>query len=274
MSHIQTASGRRIFYDELGAGPPIVLIPGQSGDRRGCMTWLAEAMARSFRVVSMDNRDSGESDPESGYYSLSHMAGDVVDLLDALGIDCAHVLGHSLGASVASQFALDHSNRVDRLVIISGGTGWSPSHRAGEPLPPPADWWTDDPVERMRRALSSIVGSHYRKRMGEAEVAAIVEPERANRATWAGTMRQEASIDGSDLASRLPAIRAPTLVIRGDEDHPERGQALAARIPDARLLILPGVGHLPWVERPDEVTRAIREFLVGTRSSDCASVRD
>jgi 3-oxoadipate enol-lactonase len=271
MSHIYTASGRRIFYDEVGSGPPIVLIPGQSGDRRGCMSWLAETLAHSGRVVSMDNRDSGESDPEPDYYRLSDMAGDVADLLDALGIHRAHVLGHSLGGKIALQLALDHPDRIDRLVLISARAGdGKADHRAGEPLPPPYEWWVDEPIARMRRLLHDIVGSHYRARMGEAEISAIAELERDNHGTWAGTMRQEAALDGHGLRDRLSAIRAPTLVVRGDEDAPEHGRELAAGIPDARLLILPGVGHLPWVERPDEATRAIRDFLGGTGRADHA----
>src|SRR5687768_3988018 len=103
MSHIRTATGRRIFYDESGSGPPVLLIPGQGGYRRGCLIWLAEALASRFRVVAMDNRDAGESEPETDYYGFGDMAGDANALLDALDIDQAHVLGHSLGASIALQ---------------------------------------------------------------------------------------------------------------------------------------------------------------------------
>ena len=264
MSDIRTTTGRRIYYDEAGTGPPLLLIPGQSGDRRGCLAWLAAALAPGFRVVAMDNRDAGESEPESGYYRLADLAGDVAALLDALGIARAHVLGHSLGGKIALQCALDHPARLARLVLVSTAADGEPSHRAGDQLPPPDAWWTDDPVERMRRLLPAIVGPDYRARMGEAEAAAIAEPERGNRATWAGTMRQEAAIAGHNLPARLGDIRTPTLVIHGDEDGllaSERGRALADGIPDARLLALPGIGHLPWVERPEEVIGAIVDFL-------------
>lgn len=274
MSHIHTASGRRIFYTVDGSGPPLVLIPGQSGDRRGCIKWLAAALAPWYRVVSMDNRDAGESDPEIAYYTIRDMAGDVADLLDALDISRVHVVGHSMGGAIAVRFAIDHPARVDRLVMLSASGTWVPSHRPDEPLPPPQEWWSDDPVLRMHRVLPLLVGSHFRARMSEADVATIAELERPNRATWPGTMRQEASIDGYDPPDQLASIRVPTLVLRGDEDHPERGQALAAALPDARLLLLPGVGHLPSLERPTEVTHAIRDFLVGTGSADRASARD
>jgi pimeloyl-ACP methyl ester carboxylesterase len=74
MSHVLTATGRRIYYDESGTGPPVLLIPGHGGYRRGSLTWLAEALAPRFRVVAMDNRDAGESEPETESYGLGDMA--------------------------------------------------------------------------------------------------------------------------------------------------------------------------------------------------------
>ena len=67
MSHIRTATGRRIYYDydASGTGPPVLLFPGHGGYRRGCLIWLAEALAPRLRVVTMDNRDAGESEPET-----------------------------------------------------------------------------------------------------------------------------------------------------------------------------------------------------------------
>ena len=148
------------------------------------------------------------------------------------------------------------------------------SHRAGEPLPPPDGWWTDDPVERMRRAVPVIVGPDSRARVGEAEMAAIAGPKRGDRATWTGAMRQEAALAGHDLPGRLAAVRAPTLMVHGDGlVDLERGRALADGIDGARLLVLPGVGHLPWVERPAEATGAIAGFLAAASERAAASPR-
>ncbi len=265
MSHISTASGRRIFYDESGIGLPVLLIPGHGGYRRGCLIWLAEALTPRFRVVAMDNRDAGESEPETAYYGLADMAGDAVALLDALGIDNAHVLAHSTGGAIALHLALDNPTRVDRLVLVSPAVRGEPGHRAGEPLPPPDAWWVDDPVERTRRVLPLVVGPEYRARMSEADVASIAALEQGNRTTWAGLIRQEAAAAGDEqLLGRLAEIRAPTLVIHGDADVPvplEQGQALATGITGARLVVLTGVGHRPWVERPEPTIGAILSFL-------------
>ena len=275
MSHISTASGRRIFYDESGTGPPLLLIPGHGGYRRGCLIWLAEALAPRFRVVAMDNRDAGESEPETEYYELGDMAMDAAALLAALGIDRAHILAHSMGSAIVLQLALDHPTRVDRLVLLSPAVGGEPEHRAGEPLPAPAAWWVDDPVERARRVLPAVVGLNYRSRMSEADVAAIAALERGNRTTWAGMMRREAAAAGDEhILSRLAEIRGPTLVIHGDADVPvplAQGQALAAGIPGARLIVLPGVGHRPWVECPEPTIGAILPFLSETRAAEAFS---
>ena len=264
MSHIRTATGRRIYYDASGTGPPVLLIPGHGGYRRGSLIWLAEALAPRFRVVAMDNRDAGESEPETAYYGLGDMAGDAAALLDALGIDRAHVLSHSMGGAIALHLALDHPAQVDRLVLVSPSLGGEPGHRAGESLPPPAEWWLDDPVERLRLLLPDILGPDYRARMDEADEAAIVDLERGNRTTWAGAMRQEAAARDDRISGRLAEVRTPTLVIHGDADAAvplERAQALAAGIPGARFVALPGVGHRPWVERPDATIGAILAFL-------------
>jgi pimeloyl-ACP methyl ester carboxylesterase len=212
----------------------------------------------------MDNRDAGESEPETAYYGLGDMARDSIALLDGLDIDRAHVLGHSLGGAIALQLALDHPTRVDHLVLVSPGMGGEPGHRSGDPMPPPPEWWVDDPVARMRLWLPDILGPDYRARMNDADALAIVALERGSRSTWEGMMRQDAAMEGSDqILSRLGEIHTPTLVLHGDADFPEGAQTLAAGIPGARLVMLPAVGHLPWVERPEATTGAILSFLLG-----------
>lgn len=268
MSDITTGSGRRIFYDDLGSGPPLVLLPGMTAQRRGYVSWLAEALADRFRVVSMDNRDTGESDPEANDYDIRDLSDDVAGLLDALGIVSAHVLGHSMGGGIAVRFAIDHPGRVDRLVIVGFDPSRTPRYRRGDPMPPPDEYWNDDPVQRMRLALPILVGSRYRARMTEADVERIARIEHPNRATWHGTLRQMAAIADHVVTDQLSSIHAPTLLIFGDEDRPEHKHALAQAIPDARAMVLHGVGHLPWVEAPETVIPAIARFLLADAVGD------
>lgn len=264
MSRIRTVSGREIAYDAVGVGSPVLFIPGHFGYRNGCFAWLAADLASRFRTISIDNRDAGEHDPETDFYDLSDMAADAVALLDALEIERANLIGHSMGGKIALQIALDAPERVDRLVLIGSSLFASPGFEKGRPIPEPEDWWNDDGFERTRQGLPYWVGPVYRGTLSDKIVDEISELERGNKATWAGAMRQWAAAGPHDLTSALPRIQAPTLVIHGDADEIvaiDRGHALVAGIPGARLVTLEGVGHLPWVERPDLVVPAIIDFL-------------
>lgn len=265
MSLIETGSGRPIHYTDSGSGAPLVLIPGHAGDRRGCLTWLADDLEPQFRVIAMDNRDAGENDSETDYYDLADLAHDVVELLDALEIRQAHVIGHSMGGKITLQVALDSPERVNRIVLIGSSLTGGAAHRAGEPIPEPEDWWTDDPIERMRQLIPIIVGPANQETLDETAVSRIAGLEHDNRVTWAGAMRQQAAARPHDLTNALQRVQAPALVIHGNADAVVPfacAEALARGIPNARLLTLEGVGHLPWVERPDLVAPAIIDFLL------------
>lgn len=261
MSELRAAKGRRIFYDVAGAGPALLLLTGRGGARTGWAPQV-EAFAPYFRVVTIDNRDAGENDPEEQPYTMADLADDAAALLDALGIARAHAMGISMGGMIALQLALNHPARVERLVLVATTPGgWSPEALASFKEPP--DPWIADPVERTRLSYAEIVGPASRALSAE-EWAVLVERVRGNRLTKEGYLRQNGAIGTHDLRARLAEIAAPTLVIHGDRDPlvpPRNGEVLARDIPGARLLMLPGVGHLPPFERPEEVTRAVLAFL-------------
>lgn len=261
MTTVRTNTGRIVHYDVAGEGPVLLLLSGRGGARS---SWApqVEAFAPHFRVITIDNRDAGESDPAAGPYTMADLADDAVVLLDALGVARAHVMGISMGGMIALQLALNRPPRVARLVLIATTAGgWPPQVRERLKLPP--DGWIADPVERARRSYAEIVGPASRA-LTTAEWEAVAARVRGNRLTMEGYMRQNGAVAGHDVRARLAEIAAPTLVIHGDRDPlvpPGEGQALAAAIPGARLLLLPGVGHLPPFERPAEVQRAVLDFL-------------
>lgn len=274
MSELVAANGRRIFFDDSGAGddrPVVLLIAGRGGARRSWGPQVA-AFAPSLRVVTLDNRDAGESDQEEASYTMADLADDAVALLDALGVARAHVAGISMGGMIALQLALNHPRRVERLVLIATSAGgWSPEQRHALTLPP--DPWIADPVERARAGMAQIVGPAARAAL-PGRLPEVIERARGNRFTAAGYVRQNGAIGTHDVRARLGEITAPTLVIHGDADPLvpfAQGRILAAEIPGARALFLPGVGHLPPFERPGEVNRAILAFLgVGQEASAAA----
>jgi 3-oxoadipate enol-lactonase len=268
MASIETAKGQRIFYDERGSGPALLLIAGRIVSRRG---WELQVptFAERFRTLTIDNRDAGESDPATADYLVSDLAADCVALLDALGIDRAHILGHSMGSGIAARLVVDHPERVERLILASGALFGPPAPGSPPPSFPRADW-IEDPVERRRlRAVLSAAPGYFEAH--PERHALVTEQERGNRITYEGVNRQARAMVDYPTRAQLAAITAPTLVIHGDQDGLiplERGQELAASIPGAHLLILPGVGHSPHIERTAEFDRAVLDFLAGQPVGD------
>ena len=116
----------RCYYELLGSGDPLVLIPGLGTT---CALWdcVAAELANSFSLVMLDNRGMGRSFVKRAPQTLSDFAVDVVELMDHLQLDRAHVMGLSLGGIIAQQLAVDHATRVDRLVLVSCSNSFGPS---------------------------------------------------------------------------------------------------------------------------------------------------
>lgn len=131
-------------------------------------------------------------------------------------------------------------------------------------MPPPAGWWDDDPVEWARHAISGSLGSDHQGRLTDEELSALAEMERGNRATWSSVLRRTAAGGVADFSRLLPQVAVPTSIVHGDADAlvaTDRAVTLAEGIPDARLVMLPGAGHLPWLEQPGEGIGTILNFL-------------
>jgi pimeloyl-ACP methyl ester carboxylesterase len=222
--------------------------------------------ARGHHVIRFDNRDIGLSthlngaprpdltaalagDTSSASYTLTDMAADTVGLLDALGIDSAHVVGASMGAMIAQIVAIEHPERVRSLTSIMSTTGdravGAASAEAVQVLLAPAPRTREDAVERAVATLR-VIGSPGYERDEEAtrELAGIAY-DRAHDP--AGVMRQLLAIAASpDRTTRLGEIGVPTLVIHGADDaliHVSGGRATAAAIPGAELVVIDGMGH-------------------------------
>jgi pimeloyl-ACP methyl ester carboxylesterase len=199
------------------------------------------ALSRAFRVVALDLPGFGSSHP-SARLILDEVPSQVVALLDELGIDRAHFIGHSMGGLVAGGIAAEHPDRVDRLVLVDAGfLSLDPTwrHRITGPLRTLP--WTAPSI------LPTLVRDALRS-----------GPARMARATL-DLMRK-------DWRHKLPAISAPTLVIWGEHDHVcsrRIGEQIAALVPDARLVVIRGAGHNPMWEKPDEFDREVLSFLQG-----------
>lgn len=252
-------NGIDIAFEEAGTGPPLLLLTGLGGAGRAWGSHRTR-FASEFRTVVPDHRGAGGSSKPTGGYTIDAHAADMADLLRELGTGPAHVVGSSTGGAVGQVMALDHPDVVRSLVLVSSWAG-------------PDEYFRRE-FEVRKRVLEtsgvrayleasavflfapSFTAGHGDRLDRWIEAAAAADPDPAIVG-----MRIDMIVD-HDARDRLGAIDVPTLVLVGNEDictPPYLSKELAARIPGAELVVLPG-GHLIYDERPDAFHDTVREF--------------
>jgi pimeloyl-ACP methyl ester carboxylesterase len=247
-----------LHFELRGGGPALVFIPGLGLDL-GAWDEVAEALADRFTCILLDNRGAGRSPAPPGPCTVERMTGDVEGLLDALGLERATAVGHSLGGFVALQLALDRPERVSGLALVStaargdlGADGARPPlARTGGPL-----------AEVVRGNLADAAAEDFPARHPE-RFRRFVSARLAHPPRGRGVAGQRAAVAGFDARGRLGEVSCATAVVHGLSDRlvPALcGRELAAGIPGARFFGLEGVGHLPLLEAPGELARIIGGF--------------
>lgn len=260
--------GRSINYTLTGDGSRgvVLLISGLGMQRIEWPSEFIDAIQRAgYRTLLADNRDCGGTDVVGDdAYSLADMAGDLVALLDGLGIDRVHVVGMSMGGMLAQHLALQAPERCLSLTSIMSTTG-----RRGVGRPHDQAKWiftTATPsapqeafVDYAVRSHRSIAGERY---VDEQHARAVAEQVFARGPRPDGTARQLAAIQADgDRSERLATLRVPTLVVHGDADSMidvSGGEDTAAAVPGARLVIVPELGH----SVPRELSAELAAMLV------------
>ena len=241
-----------LYWERTGSGPPVVLITGL-GLSAGAWWRTVPVLAHGLAVVTYDNRGVGCSRALLHAYSTGAMADDAVSVMDAAGIDRAHVYGISLGGMVAQQVALRHPERIRSLVLGATHAG---GPRARPPEPEVLAFLRRRLWMEHEEAAWGSVEFNYSERCRVEHPQRIAEdieqrlthrfaPQAYRAQMWAASMH--------DCYDELDRIEAPTLVVHGAEDRMipvENGRMIAARIRTARLIELPATGHLYPTEVP------------------------
>jgi pimeloyl-ACP methyl ester carboxylesterase len=278
MPHVAAADGVKLYYEQVGAGTPIVFVHEYAGDHR---TWEPQLryFGRAHRCVTFSQRGYPPSDIPSdpARYSQDIACDDVIALMDALGIKQAHIVGHSMGAYTALHVGMRYPHRC--LSITAAGCGWGSSPDAAQ--------------REGMKALAAETGRMFAEQ-GIAKAAATYAdaPMRQTHKHkdprgWAefARMLAEHSAEGHahtmlnlqlkrptlwEMEQDLKALNLPLLVIVGDEDHPclDGSLFLKRTVATAGLLVVPRSGHTITSEEPAVFNAAVAELLAAAEAGN------
>ncbi|MFK4244598.1 alpha/beta fold hydrolase [Micromonospora chokoriensis] len=268
--------GCRLWVEQAGTGPPLVLCHGGPGlwDYFGPLARLLDEHARTIR---WDQRGCGRSQ-RRGPYRLGRFVADLDAVRDQVAGPRTALLGHSWGAHLALRYAIEHPERVSHLIYVSGtgidpDHGWHPHYKRNLRLRlgPQLDRWealsahARTPAEEHERTVlqwsvdfaEQGTALHHAERMATPWLGINHECNQALNAE----VKQELS--NSDMAGRCRALDLPVLIICGTEDIRPRWavDSLHHALANSRRVSLAGAGHLPWVEKPRDFRRAVTDFL-------------
>jgi pimeloyl-ACP methyl ester carboxylesterase len=246
-----------------GQGSPLLMIPGL-GSSRTVYAPIVPLLAEHHRVIVFDQRGIGESDVTDGPYTMAQLAADAVSVVDAAGEETAAVFGASMGGMVAQHVALDHAERVSRLVLACTGPGAPHAVLADrDDTRALLGKGAKTPEEAYRIASTVLYSRPFQATHHDFIEQQIRDRGRRPVRARAFSAQYEA-VRHHDTWDRLPSLRMPVLVVHGSEDEvmpPGNGELLAQRIPGARLVLLDGLGHMFFHEDPQRAAQVILDFL-------------
>lgn len=252
-----------MYYEVHGKGEPLLLIMGLGSD---LTSWILQIpdFSKKYQVIAFDNRGVGRTDAPDMPYSIAMMADDTIGLLDALGIERAHILGLSMGGMIAQELALKYPRRVKRLVLAATAAGpyaWG-MHLLGSMLRLAQEGVAPETLTSLR--VSWLFTDKFFE--NPALVRTVIDTMLANPHPQPvhAYARQFAAANEHDTRRRIGQITAPTLVIVGRKDillPVKMSEELAAGIPSSELVVLEGGGHGFLVEIAGKFNQAVMDFL-------------
>jgi pimeloyl-ACP methyl ester carboxylesterase len=255
------AGGVDLWAEQDGDGDDVLFIAGLA-DEGACWVDQVAGLRDRHRVTAFDNRGVGRSATPPGEYRIADFARDTIALMDELGLELVHVVGSSMGGAIAQELALAHPHRVRSLVL--NGT-WCRGDRFLHEIF--RNWmWSARKADSIRDFLVAVNLWCFAPRtwndgtMDEWLAAAEASPHQQSVDAFC---RSAEALLHHDTADRVDQIGVPTLVTVGELDlvlPPRFSQELAERIAGAKLVVVPGAGHQPFQELPQEYNRILREF--------------
>lgn len=257
--------GTSIYYESVGAGPPILFIHAGVADSR---MWRGQMGIEGHRTIVFDQRGFGKTAWVPGPYSNR---ADCLLVLDHLGVDEAALVGCSNGGEAAMQLAIVAPTRVSHLILVGASpSGWEPE-----------SGWTDDPLWDEAGAaaeagdLDQIAAIEARlwlagpgRRIEDLDQRLVELFREMDRIPIRTETERDRHVEGlrPSTNDQLGSIDAPTLVVVGEHDLPDLHMAaryLADRLSEQDHVTIPGAAHLPPLERPDEFNAVLKAFLSG-----------
>ena len=254
---------RRIYYDLVG--PPeaavVCFAHALAADSGMWAEQVPALTAQGLRVLRVDMRGHGGSDPPDGNTTLDELAGDIAQVIDALGIVRVHFVGLSIGGMIGQALALRHGAKVASLMLCESPPAslinvkqiWAPriaAVTAAQSCAPIADG-------TMERWLSPAFKARHPVRWGQIRATvAATDP--------AGYLSCVHALSNFDFTSELSSLRVPAMALYGEDDvasSAEENQRLASLIPGGRFVAFPGARHLPNVEAPDRFNRILLDWI-------------
>jgi pimeloyl-ACP methyl ester carboxylesterase len=269
MPHITAEDGVTLYYEEAGAGTPVIFVHEFAGDIRSWEPQMRH-FSRRYRVIAYNARGYPPSDVpgDSARYSQQRACDDIRALMDGLGIDEAHVVGLSMGGFATLHFGFHYPDRALSLVV--GGCGYGSEPDQSEKFKKE----TTATVAKIRRDTMVVAGAAY------ASGPTRVQYQNKDPRGWKEfeTQLRDHSTEGSantmmgvqrlrpslyDLADEMRALTVPTLIINGDEDEPclDPGLFMKRMIASSALVVLPRSGHTINLEEPALFNWFVDDFL-------------
>ena len=255
-----------IAYNISGEGDPVILIGGFTMTKE---SWgLQEAaMSKHFRVITFDNQGAGQTIISSESFTVADMAADTIGLMNALGIDTAHIFGVSMGGLISQILLLDYPDRIKKAVLGCTTHGGRHAVQAenevmallGEAADPAI------PAEKAVRRRVPILFAEQFIRDEPEKLEGFIRLSIRHWPTPEGASGQMKALSVFNSKRRLGENRRPVLVITGSDDRmmpPENSRLLADAIPGSDLYIVDGAGHSFYQEKPDEVNRVLIDFFM------------